>query len=140
MKETYALQIIIKTYRNFFENLGKSLYLDIPHINSAGHVVYSVVRYVDENLYKILTNKEIAKNVGYSYGHISYLFKEKTGKTLQEYIQMKKINEAIKLIRDGRFNITQIAKKLNYKTVQSFSKAFKKSIGYSPANYSKLLE
>jgi AraC-like DNA-binding protein/mannose-6-phosphate isomerase-like protein (cupin superfamily) len=137
MLESYINEILIFTYRSFLQKKF-SICLPVKSINAVGYTVYSVIRYVEENIYDIQNVKSISGFLGYSYSYLSHLFKDKMGITLQNYINRRKIEKAIELIKYGRLNITQIAMKLNFEAVQSFSKSFKRATGYSPIQYQRL--
>jgi AraC-like DNA-binding protein/mannose-6-phosphate isomerase-like protein (cupin superfamily) len=137
MLESYINEILIITYRSFLQKKF-SICLPEKSINAVGYTVYSVIRYVDENIYDIQNVKSISGFLGYSYSYLSHLFKDKMGITLQNYISLKKIEKATELIKYGRLSITQIAMKLNFEAVQAFSKSFKRATGYSPVQYQKL--
>ena len=55
--------------------------------------------------------------------------------TIGTYIIHKKMEEAKELLRTGRMNVSQVAERLNYMSVQSFSNSFKKVNGISPAEF-----
>jgi len=98
---------------------------------------YAIIRYVDDNLYDFPDIEQIARALGYSQSYISHIFKEKMGITLQEYICKKKIEASLDLLKYQKNTITQIAMMLNYASVQSFGKAFRKVMGCSPTEYQK---
>ncbi len=50
-------------------------------------VVQNLQIYMENNLYKSITLKELAESVGYSPWHISRIFKEVTGKTPFDYLR-----------------------------------------------------
>lgn len=54
-----------------------------------------------------------------------------------EYIRRLKLEASKKLIREGRDNFTQIAKRLQYSTVHHFSRQFKEYYGITPTQYAK---
>jgi AraC-like DNA-binding protein len=134
MIENYLTQILILTYRIF---TGASAVKCLPSksLNVVGSTVYSVIRYIDDNIMDIINVKDISDCLCYSYSYLSHTFRSKTGMTLQSYLNYKKIEKSLEFIDYGRLSITQIAFMLNYDTVQSFSKAFKRTIGRSPASY-----
>lgn len=138
MIENFTKMIIILTHRSFRQN-EKLIHLPIKTDNTIGHTIYSVIRYIDKNIYSIHDVKSISKNLGYSYSYLSHLFRDKMGMTLQSYINYVKIEKAIELMKTDRLSITQVAMKLNYEAVQSFSKSFKKTMGSSPMEYQRKL-
>lgn len=134
--KNYLENIIVLTYRNFVEMEINRLTPEVS-INSVGSAVYSVIKYIDKHFDDIDKISDIAKDLGYSYNYLSRLFKERTGMTLQNYIRNKKIEKSLELLDSERFSITEVAMKLKYDTVQSFSKAFKRTLNISPSDYKK---
>ena len=134
MLETYLMQIAILAYRNFCSN-WEFKYKPVNEDDSAQNVVYSAIAYIDRNVEKISELRQVAEQLGYNYSYLSHLFSEETGMTLQSYLNKKRMEKAIELIKAGGTSITEIAERLQYQSIHSFSKAFKKSIGVSPAQY-----
>ena len=66
------------------------------------------------------------------------LIKKDTGKTAQEYIQLKLMDIAKEKVFDTGKSISEIAYELGFKYPQHFSRMFKKSVGYSPNEYRML--
>lgn len=79
----------------------------------------------------------MAEELGYSPSYLSHLFRAKMGITLQQYINHKKFEASVELLRDDKYSITQITSDLNYGTIQSFCKMFRKTAGCSPTEYRK---
>lgn len=130
--ECYLLQIILLTVRA----KNEIKHYDYPNrITASGKLIYLIMKYVDLNIEKPLTVHGIAESLGYSTYHISHLFREKTDITLQDYISDKKIEKAKEMILRGRFTLTEIAEKLGYMSIQSFSRSFKNKTGYSPTQF-----
>lgn len=139
MIDYYLHQVLILSYRTFHSDQKASV-MPKNDVNVVGSTVYSVIKYIDNNILEIDTVKSIAGNLGYSYVYLSHLFRNKTGMTLQSYVNYKKIEKSLELIGDGKLSITQTALMLNFDTVQSFSKAFKRTLGFSPTKYRKKME
>jgi AraC-like DNA-binding protein len=70
-----------------------------------------------------------------SANYFGDLIKKETGKTAQEYIQMKVIDVAKERIFDRDKSISQIAYDLGFKYPQHFIRLFKQRIGQSPNEY-----
>lgn len=134
MLETYLMQIVILAYRNFCSD-WEYKYKPVNKDDRAQNVVYSLISYVDRNVENIGGLGQVAELLGYNYSYLSHLFSEETGMTLQSYLNKKKMEKAIELIKSGESSITEIAERLRYQSIHSFSKAFKKSIGIAPAQF-----
>lgn len=137
MVQMYIAQIIIIMYRNFFSEWDFS-YRIVKEKESTKDVVYNAINYIDRNLMNIKELGQIARELRYSYSYLSHIFSEETGLTLRDYYAQKRLVKTIELLKSGEYNITQIAEMLNYQSIYSFSKAFKKSVGISPTEYIKL--
>lgn len=66
------------------------------------------------------------------------LIKKETGKSAQEYIQLKLIDIAKEKIFDTTKSVSEIAYELGFKYPQHFTRLFKKKVGYSPMEYRSL--
>ncbi len=126
--------ILVSIYRARTLVHANSLLSDAS-VTAVGHTVYAVIRYIDERLYSMNNLTEMAEELGYSYNYLSHLFRKKTGMTIQSYVSRKKIERSTELLLSADYSITEIASMLNYDCIQSFSKAFKKSMNMSPTEY-----
>ncbi|MBR5192011.1 MAG: helix-turn-helix domain-containing protein [Clostridia bacterium] len=100
---------------------------------------FQIMEYITSNIYNIGKISEISNNFGYSYNHLSYLFKKTTGNTIIEFYNQTRLNLSKALIEEENLSLSKIAKKLNFSTVYSFSNSFKKHFGVSPLTYKKSL-
>jgi AraC family transcriptional regulator, transcriptional activator of pobA len=70
-----------------------------------------------------------------SANYFGDLIKKETGKSAQEYIQLKLINIAKERIFDKSKSVSEIAYELGFKHPQHFSRMFKNETGYTPNEY-----
>lgn len=63
------------------------------------------------------------------------LIKKETGKSAQEYIQLKLINEAKEKILDMSKSVSDVAYELGFKYPQHFTRLFKQKTGMAPNKY-----
>lgn len=62
-------------------------------------------------------------------------FKEKTGKSLSEYLIDLRISYACKLIVEGNLPVSQVCFECGFNNLSNFNRAFKKHTGFTPTDY-----
>lgn len=139
MIKTYIHQIIILAYRNFYDTWKKE-YIPPKGMDETKKIVYDIVNYIDTNLCNITELKQIANELGYSYSHLSHIFTREIGLTIKDYYNRKRFEKAVEWLKNSDMSITGIAQKLQYQSIHSFSKAFRKNFGISPTEYLSLYE
>lgn len=81
------------------------------------------------------TVKYFADKICLSPNYFGDLVKSETGKTAQEYIQLKMINSAKSQLLDPVLSTKQIAERLGFQHPQHFARFFKKQTGLTPKEY-----
>lgn len=76
-----------------------------------------------------------ADQVHLSANYFGDLIKKETGKTAQEYVQLKIIDKAKEMLYSPYKSINEIAYELGFKYPHHFSRMFKKMVGVSPTDY-----
>jgi AraC-like DNA-binding protein len=71
----------------------------------------------------------------YDYSHLSKLFSEVEGLTIEQYIILQKIEKVKELLVYDELSLTDIAYKLGYSSVAHLSAQFKKITGLTPGFY-----
>ena len=82
-----------------------------------------------------LSIKEISDHVFLSASYVCTYFKNQTGQTLNQYLTEYRMEKAMQLLGDARYQITDISSKVGYSNGNYFSKSFKKFTGLSPSKY-----
>lgn len=93
-------------------------------------------KYMDTRFLEIGSLEEVSYHFGYTYSHLSKIFKKTCGVTPSEYLLKKKMDYACSLLKEGA-KLEEIAIILGYSTTFNFSRAFKTEIGLSPGAYRK---
>ena len=91
--------------------------------------------YINDHLFNKLPLKHYADMAGFSENQFLRRFKKSMGCTPIAYIRKVKIEKAEQLLRDTDLNISQVADLLNYSSLYSFSRSFKKVKGFSPTKH-----
>ncbi len=97
--------------------------------------VKEIVEFLQERVYGRLTVGDVAHHVGKSESAVKQLFSRYYPGGLVRYYTTLKIKEARRLIRQGGYNMTQIAERLHFDTPQYFAKCFKTFTGMTPSEY-----
>ncbi len=95
--------------------------------------VKEILDILNENIYGKITVKDIAKKLSKSESAVKKMFSEYHG--IIKYYNSLKIKEAKRLIREERYNISQIADMLMFDNPQYFSKCFKQFTKMTPTEY-----
>ena len=82
---------------------------------------------------------DIAHICGLDRSYMTKMFKHATGHTPQEYLNSHRMKQAKKLLKDSDLSVQDIAYSVGYGDTFTFSKAFKRSTGYSPSDYRQTL-
>jgi len=90
-----------------------------------------IVKYIQMNLGKDLSNKTIA-NVAYvSEDYVGQFFKSLTRRNLQDYIENQRLDKAMFYLRTEPDNIQEIAHRVGFKDPAYFSRRFKMRFGFN---------
>jgi len=84
------------------------------------------------------TVAHFAEECHLSANYFGDLIKKETGKSAQDHIQDKIIEEAKNRIFDPEKNVSEIAYELGFKYPQHFTRLFKKQVGSTPSEYKNL--
>ena len=103
--------------------------------NEENPTIVHIKRYVQKNLSKKLTLKQIANSVGYSPNYCDTLFKSHTGVSILNYVIERRISEAKLLLSEGILSLKEISETIGFEDYNYFSRTFKKKSGYSPSEY-----
>ena len=96
-----------------------------------------MTEYMKSNVYSNLSLKELCGHFMIGKTQFCKIFQENIGQSPMEYYAELRINEAKKLLREKNDSVAQIADKLGYSSIHTFSRAFKKAVGFSPTDYLK---
>ncbi|QGY42099.1 AraC family transcriptional regulator [Maribellus comscasis] len=98
-------------------------------------VIQQTIYFLEQNIDKKLTLKEISDEVGYSITYLSTIFKKQTNYSPLSYFSHLKITKSCEYLDQTKLKIKQIAFMLGYTDPYYFSKDFQKKMGMSPKKY-----
>jgi AraC-like DNA-binding protein len=81
------------------------------------------------------TLEVLARGVGLPQRRLAEIFRTVTGLTVVEWVLRQKLAQAADLLREGRLPVKEIAWRLGYSQVSTFTAAFTRQFGVPPAGY-----
>ena len=97
-----------------------------------------IMKCVNENLsdpdFKI---EQLTEAVGISRAQLHRKMREVNGTSASEFIRNLRLQQAVRLIEEGKINVTQVAYSVGFGSQAHFSSVFKKHFGVSPTEYAE---
>ena len=94
--------------------------------------IVSCIDYIEFNLNNKITLDDISQHSGISKYHLHRMFKSLTGESIMDYVQSRKLTSSINEIINSNKRIIDIALDYGFDYEQSYIRAFKKRLGYTP--------
>ncbi|RRJ62562.1 response regulator [Paenibacillus oralis] len=107
---------------------------------SESNTIFQVIRYVDGAYSSKLKLQTLAQKFHMNPAYLGQLFKKETGKPFNEYLNMKRIEEAKRLLKRTPMKISEIALRVGYPNTDYFLSKFKQATGVLPSVYKQELE
>lgn len=123
-----------ETIDDLSENEGKALQ-KIKTMSTSNSSIISAIEYIDDNLDKRLTLDKVSSKIYLSDYYFSKLFKRETGLSFSVYLNARKIQKAMILLKETEKNVNEISDLLGFTRLSYFSQTFKKYTGYAPTKY-----
>lgn len=96
--------------------------------------------YMREELNRELNLERMCARLHISKSFLARRFKKQTGQSVMAYYKHLKIEKAKTLIRERRYNFTEISDILGYPSIHSFSRHFKHATDMTPSAYSRSIQ
>lgn len=93
------------------------------------------IDFIEQNLDSDVAIADVARHAGISQWHFQRIFKALTNETLKTYIRSRRFANALVKLSDGNARILDIAFEAGFESQESFTRAFKKAFGVTPAYY-----
>lgn len=109
--------------------------INIGSVSKSDRTVQKVVDYIESKEVHSLKSKEIENHVQMNYAYLCKAFRAKTGNTIHDYNTQVFVNKAMKMMRDTKYNISEISDCLGFSSPFYFSRVFRAIVGCSPSEY-----
>jgi AraC family transcriptional regulator len=95
------------------------------------------IDYIEANLEDAIEPQRVARAAGISQWHFQRIFRALTNETLKTYIRSRRFSQSMTRLSETRERILEIALAAGFETQESFTRAFKRTFGVTPAHYRK---
>lgn len=126
-----AGELLLYTARSFLkrESLPKQ------ESSSVQRKISDIVRYINLHFGEPLELEELSRRFFISKSYLSRMFKQVTGFGFAEYVNLTRIKEAERLLRDTDHSITHVSELAGFDNFSHFGKMFKRLTGLTPRAY-----
>ena len=127
-----------KHQRNLYGNSATMAdRLDTPEVRGNDEalmerIVQSVNRHLSDSEFTV---EQLCSEAGISRAHLHRKMKEMTGMPVTEFIRNIRLEQAARLLRERKLNITQVAYSVGFSNQGYFSTVFHKHFGVTPRDY-----
>lgn len=97
----------------------------------------AAVNYINAGLSEELTLESVARSAGMSRSYFSTVFRQLNGITVWSYITNKRIELAMRLLRDTGMRVVDVAGASGFGNLANFNRSFRRSTHMSPTEYRK---
>lgn len=104
-------------------------------VGSAENTIHTALEYIHQNSHMDISLKQLSDITYMSVFHFSRLFKKTTGFSPHEYILKRRLSNAKQLLLYSELAISEIAYTTGFKSLNTFTKAFKKMEAVTPSEY-----
>jgi YesN/AraC family two-component response regulator len=95
-----------------------------------------IMKVVNDHLSDSDLNVEmLTSEVGISRAQLHRKMKEMTGLPISEFIRNIRLEQAVRLLKEQKINVTQVAYSVGFSNLAHFSTVFRKQFGVSPSEY-----
>lgn len=134
-----TIEKTIETRRKLYQRFSQDVYI-IPNENAENELdrkfLENIIEYIDKNSSdNNITVENLASYLLMSRTNVYRKIKALTGQTATEFIRFTRLKMAIKLLEDGKCNISEIAFKVGFSSPGYFAKCFKDHYGKSPSEF-----
>ncbi len=121
---------------NFFATLGQPLSIGAKKENKrSAEFIKTVVLYIQNTPAQDISLDTIANMLSYNKAYFTTLFKKNFGMSFTDYVNNYKIEMAKGYIRNGNYNLNEVAIKTGFNYYAYFFKKFKSITGISPSDF-----
>ena len=107
----------------------------VPSKSDNNYLLARICDYLEKNVTKHLCFKDVTSEFNISASVLKRIFRQQMDCGVMEYFSRLKIDAAKQMIREQRYNFTEISNILAFNTSQYFTTVFRRISGMTPSEY-----
>ncbi|WP_124065595.1 AraC family transcriptional regulator [Clostridium sp. E02] len=112
-------------------------YTNEPLKDEPSKKIYTIANYIHNHYSEMLSLDSLSKEFYISPYYLSHQFKDVTGYTLTQYIQMTRIRNVQYLLLNTKKKISELAQECGFTSFSQFNRIFQKYCSQSPSQFRK---
>lgn len=137
MRNLMIHQKFIEFLTLLYLNQSSNRYANQTEMSPMEKKIYSVAGYIHSHYQEEISLEDLASRFCISTSYLSHQFKDVTGFTVTDYIQMTRIRNVQALLINTNIPITEVSAPCGFNSFSQFNRVFRKHIGVSPSLYRK---
>ena len=137
MRDLIVHQTFIELLTLLFLNQDQNQYADVSEMSATEKKIYAITSYIHTHHTEDLSLEYLAQKFFISSCYLSHQFKDVTGFTLTDYVQMTRVRNVQSLLVGTDIPITEAAARCGFTSFSQFNRVFQKHIGMSPSQFRK---
>jgi AraC-like DNA-binding protein len=137
MRNMIIHQKFIEFLTLLFLNKENNLYRIESDMTPTEQKIYAITSYIHSHYAEELSLNMLAQQFYISNYYLSHQFKDVTGFTLSDYIQMTRVRNVQSMLMSTQIPITEVALRCGFNSFSQFNRIFRKHIGMAPSAYRK---
>ncbi len=134
--ENNGLTTVVKAYLTaLFGKLFNNYEIEKNRENR--NTVLRILQYCKSHFTEEITVGDVARNLHISKSSVSHIFSNRLSMSFCDYINSLRLSEAVQLLKNKNYSMTEISSMSGFPTIRTFNRAFRKQYGTSPSEYRK---
>ena len=126
-----SLSITAKVYWFLYLLLEHNL-IELRESTKKDEQITTVINYIESHYNEEISISQLCELVQYSTTHLTRKFKKEVGLAPISYLRIYRLEKAYSLLKDGKKNISEIARQCGFTDANYFTRCFKAHFGYAP--------
>src|SRR5690606_17510911 len=101
------------------------------------HRLIKIVEHLDQNISENISFSRIAEQFGISERTLARLFQKELNMSFIQYFTILRMLKGLKLLLDEKLSINEVASRVGYSSLPTFSNTFTRIVGVRPSEYVK---
>lgn len=119
----------------FIQPLWESYSEANKHHSTTHPFVVTILKWIDEHYQEPFQLEALSQVAHLSPNHISHLFHKTTGKTITEFLTIRRMKQASMLLQTTSLSIQEVGERSGYPDFSYFCQTFKKHMGMPPGQF-----